>query len=246
MTDSNGASTGPDLPDFLDRLLARHRPAAPARPGVVRVRPRLAGPFERVEAVREPEPDTDGTAPLWPTEPQHAAVQGEFGPAVREIRHRTERERTVVRTERDPAPEPSAPRPAAPPTPVPPLLRPAATATPRLRPVPDQARRADGRDTGTARPDPAAGTLVTERTAAAAVAPTPLRPSPVDTAAAREAARQSTARRQSAPAEQVVQVQIGRLEVTSAGQSPSGRRPAARDRREAAVSLSEYLARGRE
>ena len=50
-------------PDFLDRLLARH--TAP-RPAAARVRPRLPGPFERVEAVRAAAPAPDEDALLWP------------------------------------------------------------------------------------------------------------------------------------------------------------------------------------
>lgn len=248
MTDSTGAPTGPD-PDFLDRLLARHRPAAPARPGVVRLQPRLTGPFERVEAVGGPDTVTGETAPLWPTAPQQDATERQL-PGVREVLHRTERERTVVRTEHPAEPEPPGPRPAPTPPPGPPLLRPVTTTAPRLRPLPERPRRGDAGDPAAAQPGP--------RTAVHAPAahltpvpapPTPLRPNPADTAAARAAARQSGARRQTQPAEQVVRVQIGRLEVTSAGPTgtgPAAGRPGARDRREATVSLADYLARGRE
>ncbi|MDQ8702673.1 hypothetical protein RCO28_09250 [Streptomyces sp. LHD-70] len=247
MTDSTGASPEP-APDFLDRLLARHRPAAPARPGVVRVQPRLTGPFERVEAVRGAAEEPEETAPLWPPSAQPAAHDGELGPLVREVRQLTERERTVVRTERDRAAEPAqGPRPAAPATLPAPLLRPAAAAAPRLRPVPDATRHTDSdagsavrRDTPAPLHPSAADGTVTPGPA------TPLRPSGVDTAAAREAVRQSGARRRGQPPEQVVQVQIGRLEVTAGGQTPTARRPAARERREATVNLSDYLARGRE
>ncbi|MDI3403666.1 hypothetical protein [Streptomyces cavernicola] len=249
MTDPTGPSTGPDHTDFLDRLLARHRPAAPARPGVVRVQPRLAGPFERVEAVRGPAAEPEDTAPLWPTTPQPAVSDGKLGAPVREVRQLTERERTVVRTEREPAAEqPQPPRPAPPPPPAAPLLRPAADAVPRLRPVPDATRRthsdsapAAQRDTPAAALRPAGDTTGTPGRPVAA-----LRPSGVDTAAAREAVRQSGARRRGQPQEQVVQVQIGRLEVTAAGRESTTRRPAARERREATVSLSDYLTRGRE
>ncbi|MDI3421228.1 hypothetical protein [Streptomyces luteolus] len=247
MTDSTGASRDRD-PDFLDRLLARHRPAAPARPGVVRVQPRLAGPFERAEAVRGGAEEPEGTAPLWPTAAQHPASKGELGAPLREVRQLTERERTVVRTERDRAAEPARePRPAAPAALPAPLLRPAAAAAPRLRPVPDATRRTDSdADSAVRRDTPApVRPSAADRTATPGPA-TPLRPSGVDTAAAREAVRQSGARRRGQPPEQVVQVQIGRLEVTAGGQAPTARRPAARERREATVSLSDYLARGRE
>ncbi|MBT2677254.1 hypothetical protein J7E95_42025, partial [Streptomyces sp. ISL-14] len=74
MSDAEGAP----VPDFLDRLIARHAPAAAgARTDVVRVRPRLPGPFERVEAVRgtAPEPD-DGSDLLWPSATASAVRPG--------------------------------------------------------------------------------------------------------------------------------------------------------------------------
>ncbi|MGI5453426.1 hypothetical protein ACQEWB_09690 [Streptomyces sp. CA-249302] len=138
MPDSPDAPTGPD---FLDRLLARH--TAP-RPAAARVRPRLPGPFERVEAVRATAPATDEDALLWPaTSP--AAVSPAEGPrpAAAETRTHTERERTVVRTERDP--ERPAPRPAVPDRAEAPLLRPAAAVVPAPRPLPEGGRRAVAR-----------------------------------------------------------------------------------------------------
>jgi hypothetical protein len=74
-----------------------------------------------------------------------------------------------------------------------------------------------------------------------------LRPSAADTAAARDAVRQAAARRPSKPAEQVVQVQIGRLEVTAATAAEgTGQRRKAGERPGTALSLADYLARGRE
>ncbi|MEU0244198.1 hypothetical protein ABZ192_07670, partial [Streptomyces sp. NPDC006235] len=140
-------STGDDRPepDFLDRLLARHAAPAARRPGVVRVRPRLAGPFERVEAVRNGAPDPDGTEPLWPVAAPAAAARPDLArPAAREV-VRTERERTVVRTEQAPAPAETGMSPARPVEPEGPLLRPVTPAGPTPRPVPDTARRAAGR-----------------------------------------------------------------------------------------------------
>lgn len=61
-------------PDFLDRLLARH--TAP-RPAAARVRPRLPGPFERVEAVRAAAPAPDDDTLLWPAAaPPHGPAAG--------------------------------------------------------------------------------------------------------------------------------------------------------------------------
>ncbi|MGW0477458.1 hypothetical protein [Streptomyces coeruleorubidus] len=143
-TGSTGGEARPE-PDFLDRLLARHAAPGAQRPGVVRVRPRLAGPFERVEAVRGAAPDPDGTEPLWPvTAPADVTRPDLARPAAREV-VRTERERTVVRTEQAPAPDGTAPRPARPSESEAPLLRPVTPAGPPLRPVPDTARRAAGR-----------------------------------------------------------------------------------------------------
>ncbi|MFC8147225.1 hypothetical protein ACFUKV_36620, partial [Streptomyces paradoxus] len=159
---SESTPRGRPEPDFLDRLLARHAPAGERRPGVVRVRPRLAGPFERVEAVRAGAPDPEDAAPLWPVAaPSPAAGPDAVRPAAREV-VRTERERTVVRTERPPAFDGPSARPVRPAEPGEPLLRPAAPVRPALRPVPDTARRTAGRG----RPESAASLN-------AASAPTP-------------------------------------------------------------------------
>ncbi|MFI8893524.1 hypothetical protein [Streptomyces paradoxus] len=237
-------------PDFLDRLLARHAPAAERRPGVVRVRPRLVGPFERVEAVRAGAPDPEDAEALWPVAtPAHAAPPDAARPAAREV-VRTERERTVVRTERPPASGEPAARPARPAESAEPLLRPATPLRPALRPVPGTASRAAGRG----RPETAVPTSAASAPtppgadAAPPAVSAPLLPSAADTAAARDAVRQAAARRPGRPAEQVVQVQIGRLEVTAGGTPPPGGRvrPREAERPQATVSLADYLARGRE
>jgi hypothetical protein len=248
---SESPAQGRPEPDFLDRLLARHAAPAAQRPGVVRVRPRLAGPFERIEAVRGAAPDPDGTEPLWPVAAPAAVARPDTArPAPREI-VRTERERTVVRTEQVPAPAETGPRPARPAEPEGPLLRPVTPTGPALRPVPDTTRRAGGRGrTERAAPTNAASVPTPPGADAAppAAVPASLLPSAADTAAARDAVRQAAARRPGRQAEQVVQVQIGRLEVT-AGPSPSGgsrQRTPATGRTGATLSLEEYLARGRE
>ncbi|MHC3474030.1 hypothetical protein ACYF6T_35760 [Streptomyces sp. 7R007] len=234
----------PDTPDFLDRLIARHTPAA--RPDVVRVRPRLPGPFERVEAVRDRTDASDEDALLWPAAPPAAVPPAP--PGVAPARIRTERERTVVQTEREPG-DP-APRPAPPARPDVPLLRPAAQLPPGPRPAADTARRAAGRGRADRDPAPTAASAPTPPGAGAAppaAVPAATRPSAADTTAARDAVRQAAARRGGRAPEQVVQVQIGRLEVTAA---PAGggtqQRPGAARRPTAAVSLADYLARGRE
>ncbi|WP_031481593.1 hypothetical protein [Streptomyces bicolor] len=248
MSDAEGAPA----PDFLDRLIARHAPAAVGpRPGVVRVRPRLPGPFERVEAVRATAPDPDdGTDLLWPsTTPSDVRPVGTPRPAAPAARLHTERERTVVRTEHTPA-DP-APRPAPRALPDAPLLRPVAPVATTPRPTPDAARRAVGRGRSERAVTQSAAPMPNppgRDAASPAAVSTPLRPSAADTAAARDAVRQAAARRPGKAPEQVVQVQIGRLEVT-AGPSPSGgnrQRTPATGRSGATLSLAEYLARGRE
>ncbi|MET8944443.1 hypothetical protein ABZX30_12865 [Streptomyces sp. NPDC004542] len=244
--------TRPSEPDFLDRLLARHTPAAAPRPGVVRVRPRLAGPFERIEAVRTTGPGPDGAEPLWPAAPAAVSLPEPGRPVAREAGHRTERERTVVRIEQPRTPHDPAPRPPTPTDRETPLLRPAAPVAPGPRPDPDTARRTTGRaraDGGTS-PDavPVPVPSGTGTVGPVAVA-TPLLTGAGTTATAREAVRQAAARRPGRGAEQVVQVQIGRLEVTAGGPPGSGGdrpRPRGAVRPEAVLSLAEYLARGRE
>ena len=219
---------------------------------MVRLRPRLAGPFERVEAVRAGAQEPEAEGPLWPTSPESPTPDGDLArPAVREVQFRTERERTVVRTERAASDEP-APRPVVRDLPEAPLLRPAVTVAPEPRPAPDTARRATGRGEPERAASPSAASVPLPSGAAAAApaaVSAALRPSAADTAAARDAVRQAAGRRPGRGGEQVVQVQIGRLEVTAAGPAAAGggsRGPAARPRPGATVSLAEYLARGRE
>ncbi|OXY88377.1 hypothetical protein [Streptomyces diastatochromogenes] len=246
---SDSSSRAPEAePDFLDRLIARH--TAPA-PDTVRVRPRLPGPFERVEAVRAGTPDPDATdSVLWPTATPSPAPDRDAPRPAAEARLHTERERTVVHTERAPA-EP-APRPAPTALPEAPLLRPAAPLAPGPLAVPRTGPRTSGRGGPEQDANRAAAPVpIPPGTGAApptAVSAAP-RPSAADTTAAREAVRQAAARRPGKAPEQVVQVQIGRLEVT-AGPSPTrngpGRPTRSAERPGAALSLADYLARGRE
>ncbi|WP_371582232.1 hypothetical protein [Streptomyces sp. NBC_01314] len=249
MSDADGTP----VPDFLDRLIARHTPAAAGpRPGVSRVRPRLAGPFERVEAVRGTAPEADdGSGLLWPSATPSADAQRDVPRPAAEVRLRTERERTVVRTERAPTDGDLTPRPAVRAVPETPLLRPVAPVAPGPRPAPDAARRGPAPRRPEHGSTQSAASVPTPPGADAAspTVSTPLRPSAADTAAARDAVRQAAARRPGRAPEQVVQVQIGRLEVT-AGPAPSGggtrQRTPERGRQGATLSLADYLARGRE
>ncbi|MFS8203792.1 hypothetical protein ACLVWQ_34610 [Streptomyces sp. CWNU-52B] len=240
-------------PDFFDRLLARHAPTAVPPTDVVRLRPRLAGPFERAEAVRATGPEPDTAGPLWPAAtPSPYPERDLTGPTVREVQLRTERERTVVHPVPAPSDEPAS-RLLARDLPETPLLRPATAVLPAPRPVPGSGRRGDGsteRERAATRsavsvPLPS----VTDTVPPAAVSAA-LRPSAADTAAARDAVRQAAGRRSGRGGEQVVQVQIGRLEVTAAGAAPGTgdghRRPAATGRPAASLSLADYLARGSE
>ncbi|MFF3785798.1 hypothetical protein [Streptomyces sp. NPDC001933] len=254
MSEPKGApgAESPDsgAPDHFDRLLARHSGGAVPRAGVTRVRPRLAGPFERVEAVRATGlPEPDGTDPLWPTHSQQIVQQGESSRETREVRYHSERDRTVVRSETPPAPARLTPRTPTPAPPEVPLLRPAAAPVPRA--LPETSRRAAARERTPGTPPRSAVSAPVPPGAdiAAAAVPAPLRPSAMDTAAARDAVRQSPGRRGARGGEQVVHVQIGRLEVTAAGApSPDTRRAgtSAPVRQGATVSLQDYLARGRE
>ncbi|WP_405874613.1 hypothetical protein [Streptomyces sp. NBC_00005] len=239
-------SESPDAPDFLDRLIARH--TAP-QPAAVRVRPRLPGPFERVEAVRAQAPASDEDALLWPaTMPSAVPPPDAPRPAAVQTRTHTERERTVVRTEREPV-DP-APRPSGPARAEVPLLRPATPVVPGPRPPADAGRRAAGR--GRAEPElsptMASGPIPPGTDAVPHAVSAALRPSAADTAAARDAVRQAAARRPARAAEQVVQVQIGRLEVTAGGTPAGGgrQRTPAKERAGTTLSLADYLERGRE
>ncbi|MFG2290023.1 hypothetical protein ACGFOU_28605 [Streptomyces sp. NPDC048595] len=249
----------PDLADYLDRLLARHAPAAgggvPGASGGGRadgarrtlVRPRLPGPFERVEALRGAPAEADEPAPLYPQAPRTSPSGGERVRYEREIRT-TERQ-SVVRAEA-PGEAPSdlvepVARPAAP------LLRPAAAAEtgPRTAAAevvrPQRGVRASGED-GSVRRAAASSPAPGRDVVPAAPAPV-LRPRAEAVPAARDATRAAAAgRRGQRGAERVVHVQIGRLEVSAAGaeRPAAGGRPARPQRGEPSLSLADYLARG--
>ncbi|MFG2209068.1 hypothetical protein [Streptomyces sp. NPDC048638] len=254
------------MPDYFDRLLARYAPvtggAFPEAAGSGRadgargaadearrtlVRPRLPGPFERVEALRDAPAAEDEPAPLYPRTPRTSPSASQQVRYEREI-STTERQ-TVVHTE---APRPGSGDPVEPAArPPAPLLRPAAAVEPGPRPAaaatvrPQRGVRAPGADgsarrAGAAPPPP--GTPV------AAPSPSPaLRPRTDAVPAARNAGRAAAAgRRGQRGAERVVHVQIGRLEVSAAGaERPAADGRAARtERREPSLSLADYLARG--
>ncbi|TJZ52998.1 hypothetical protein FCH28_17720 [Streptomyces piniterrae] len=259
----------PDLPDYFDRLLARHAPASaagPLPPGTpaggpdgggggrpARVRPRLPGPFERIEALRGARDTFDDEAAvpalLAPPAPQLRLPDGPFSPIEREVRT-TERE-TVLRT--GPAVRDASDAPDGSRRPDAPLLRPAASPAPPARPGSGTEGVRTGRrtaaspgDDGTAgrAPGPRTGPRADRATATASPA-TPLQPRSHETAARTAARQAASGRRGGRPAERVVHVQIGRLEVTAAGgpDRTAATRPERTVRPGPALSLADYLSR---
>ncbi|MEV7866249.1 hypothetical protein AB0P17_09145 [Streptomyces sp. NPDC088124] len=257
------------MSDYFDRLLARHTPVAAAdgagsgdtpesggsagSAGVTRVRPRLPGPFERVEALRTAPPEPDAPASLIPAAPQPAFGTVELVRHEREVR--TDRH-TVVRTGAARADEAAGwPDPAAGPFPD-------AGERPTVRPAPQPAAGPrKGADAGShpSRHPAEADAFPAPREARAApatgapgapwaAAPGRARPRDSDTTTARGAAQGGVGRRAPRPAERVVHVQIGRLEVSAApppgGPRPAADRPGTTGRRAPALTLDDYLARG--
>ncbi|MBT2510689.1 hypothetical protein J7I98_33595 [Streptomyces sp. ISL-98] len=237
------------MPDYFDRLLARYAPvpAAGGAGGAARVRPRLPGPFERVEALRSGPQEPDEPAALIPSAPGPA-----FGPAelVRYEREVRTDHHTVVRTETARPGEPERPAPRVAPE-TGPLLRPAANPAPGPRPATSDGPRASRRSaTPAASESPRNVPTATPRAAdpAPVAAVSPALSRRADTATARGAALNGVGRRAPKPAERVVHVQIGRLEVSAAPPPGAGRpatgRPDHTGRRAPALTLDDYLSRG--
>ncbi|GAA3371543.1 hypothetical protein GCM10017744_099690 [Streptomyces antimycoticus] len=243
------------MADFFDRLLARHAPVPAPGPEAgggagdrpVRARPRLPGPYERIEALGGDQPLLEESAAARVAPPPAADRHQEVVRHEREVR--TDRH-TVIRAE--PTPYEDVERYAEPPARAPLLLpstqitvrpQPAAPDTPATRrgdtatPSPDAAPAAAG-----PRPGPPSGGLWP----AAAAAPLP--PRAADAAMGRDAARLPAGRRRGRTAQRTVHVQIGRLEVTAAAppgaDRPAAARPGPTGRRAPALSLDDYLARG--
>ncbi|MFC9651031.1 MULTISPECIES: hypothetical protein [unclassified Streptomyces] len=251
------------MPDYFDRLLARYTPVpgvggAEGAEGIggtegagsrTRVRPRLPGPYERVEALRSGPQEPDEPAALLPSVAQPSSGPAELVRERREVR--TDRH-TVVRTEAV-RPDGEHERPAGPDaTPsTGPLFPPLSHRAPGPRPASGDSPRAPRRPaapsaSGSERTAPATTPRAATTPPAAAA---PLRPRDADTTAARGTAPNGVGRRAPKQAERVVHVQIGRLEVTAAP-PPGGNRPGAADRpdhtgrRGPALTLDAYLSRG--
>ncbi|GAU64951.1 hypothetical protein SSP35_01_02880 [Streptomyces sp. NBRC 110611] len=273
--------------DYFGRLLARYAPERSGPPsagpstdpfpaasdgrtggtggrtaGVARralVRPRLPGPFERVEALRGASGELDVPDASASPSPRSAwspspPFDGEPIRYEREIRTVERERRTTAAPGAAPRQGPTgrdgrAARPAAS------LLRPAAAAEPGPRPAaPEAVRPARRAGTGAADGGPGAGARASVSARAQAdtglltAAPAP-RPGADDgPAAARNAAARaaSSGRRGQRAAERVVHVQIGRLEVSAARTEgpPGSGRPVRTERRAPSLSLADYLARG--
>ncbi|WP_394437035.1 hypothetical protein [Streptomyces sp. SGAir0957] len=250
------------MADYFDRLLARGAPRPPTSgdgaPDVVSVRPRLPGPFERIEALGSRRPFPPGDEGADDRRPPVSA-----GPAVPE-RIRPQ-DPTPVRPSARPAAETPTgaraaavrPGPPAAPAPllVPPPLSPAAPARAagpepvRLRGPVASRPGATGREVSRERGE---GGAPAPRPAAAQARPASAQTRPATPTGAgggrtaRRAARES---RGGPPPQRTVHVTIGRLEVKAAGRPArdpgrdrtAGRGPSARPT--PAMSLDTYLSR---
>jgi hypothetical protein len=236
------------MPDFFDRLVGRSTPDGAARGGV-RVRPRLPGPFERIDAfgpgAGPPVPEAGQPAASRPggaAEPPRpvTATAGDRQPARPAPLQILQVLQTPV-APREPAPTGRPPVPAVPLL-VPPKLPPAPSAAPPERRA--AAPRADGSaGTPPGRPAGRQGPASQRPSGPArpAAVPAPARPAP-RTAPAN--AKDEGRRGRRAP-ERVVHVSIGRLEVKAADRRPAA--PTARTERPGrtgpALSLETYLTR---
>ncbi|MFI0237717.1 hypothetical protein [Streptomyces sp. NPDC016845] len=248
------------MADYFDRLLARGAPqprTTGGTPDVVRVRPRLPGPFERIESLgsRAPFPSDDDTA-------EGLRPQAPAGPATPE-RHRPQ-DPTPVRSSSRPATEtpvrarpphtrgtPPSARALLVPPPLPPAapVRPAGPEPARLR-GPVASRRTDaGRELPRDR-DEDRTTDSRPVVAKARPATTQARPAaPTVAGGGRTARRSAQESRGGPPPQRTVHVTIGRLEVRAAGRAPrdpgrdreTGHGPSSRPT--PVMSLDTYLSR---
>lgn len=229
------------MPDHFDRLARRSTPDAA---GVPRVRPRLPGPFERIDAPgTEPQPfhsehtaaaPNRPTGPTLPRDPSPAEHRRTDPPATLRVVQLPSVVRELAVPDRGVLTAPA----------VPPPLRPG------LRPAAPHAEA--GRAAPRAERPP---TELTKRQTTLSVVRSAAEPPPAarSAAPARASARAAAAAeprghgRQPRPPERVVHVSIGRLEVRAAERRPDPDRRGERAERPArpvpSLSLHTYLSR---
>ncbi|MCC5480621.1 hypothetical protein [Streptomyces barringtoniae] len=257
------------MPDHFDRLVGRTAPAAAASggadgaadTGVVRVRPRLPGPFERMDAfgarVNPFGPDLEEREPAEParrtesTTVRHTAVEAAPRHDLAPVRPAVRQLPSVLREQT--APQHGVLMPAAVPQPVPePSAGPARrSAAEDGRGDPSRRATDSGRPTAetTVRRESFAARQDTAQRPVAAVPAQTARPAarPAAPAAGRQSARDTTGRR---TPERTVHISIARLEVRAAsrGGAVAAPRPSERAQRAGrpspVLSLEKYLSRG--
>ncbi|MFF7454612.1 hypothetical protein [Kitasatospora sp. NPDC008115] len=234
------------MPDHFDRLLNKGDPVRDRAGTGVRVRPRLPGPFERIETLGPARtPMTVGEEPVVPGRPPVPGPLPRPAPPATAPTGGTPR---VAVGDHRPAAVPVLPLPRTPLLVAPPIA-PAATA-PAVEPP---ARTAAARPTAappvnaapltapprTAAPEPSAG--APSAAPRPAVAPSPGR---LATAAASPGSTDGgRGRRRQRPVERVVRVQIGRVEVRAAERAPAAPRRPEASRPAPALALDRYLDR---
>ena len=257
------------MADYFDRLLARSAPEQDAigddSPGVVRVRPRLPGPFERVETLgtRTRSPlDGDGTDGFRPPESGAQTASEGLQPPQHRLVVRNLTERRIVGPAGPVQPSDGRPAPAA--GPVAPLLVPSPlpSATParsaereRVRARPGGGATGPGTDATreAARTRNVSGTTADGSSTADRARPVAVPARPAGPAGGRDGRSAGRSEREGRGGgrtpERVVHVTIGRLEVRAAGRNPggvggareAGRNPSARPA--PVMSLDSYLSR---
>jgi hypothetical protein len=238
------------MPDFFDRLVARHTPDSGAG-GALRARPRLPGPFERTGMTATTTGpallDAERPAAPLPTtapRPSPAPTPAAFRPSAGREQPSTVQVPLTVR-------EHAAPDRGA-------LVAPALPQTAVLLPVSEPERRRKEREQAVARPErlvreitdhqenilirKTAREIAPHATAVPAAVPTtPRTPARAVTSAAKQPVGRTKG------PQRVVHVSIGRLEVKAAGRRPEsdarGGRAERSGRGTPALSLEKYLSR---
>ncbi|MFF7994345.1 hypothetical protein ACFZDG_31765 [Kitasatospora xanthocidica] len=232
------------MPDHFDRLVTRAGPDG-FRAGV-RVRPRLPGPFERLDALAPALPVVDGESFGPGRSVGRPAPVPLPRPPAAPLATPVERALRAVVGEDRPAVAPVLPLPRTPLLIAPPV-------TPAAAPAVEPAERR-----GPARPAAVPTPVTAPHRAAAPELPTVAPPAPLRPAAAAPASVRRAAvaaapgqahgtgtRRQQRPVERVVRVRIGRVEVRAAQPAPAAPRKPTAARPSPALNLDTYLNRER-